>query len=189
MRLFSRQPDDPLPGFRFFEDPVREGVVEARKIRCSCCGKKRSHVYTGPQYGPSDDVEPLCPWCIADGSAAEELGLSFNECIDIPDGADADLIEEVEERTPAYQSWQGSYWAFLADTPMVFVGEATLDMVTHPDRSAIEAAFDQEASVYGFSEDDPDRPQLSTQVRGGHICFYIFRDPETGRYTARSDCD
>ena len=45
-------------------------------------------VYVGPVFAAHDDVDgPLCPWCIADGTAAERFEAEFTDVgVDVPDG-------------------------------------------------------------------------------------------------------
>lgn len=44
--------------------------------QCECCGETRGYKYTGSVYSRTT-VDVLCPWCIADGSAAEMFDASF----------------------------------------------------------------------------------------------------------------
>lgn len=48
-----------------------------KRTRCDCCEQQTSVYYSGPFYCV-DEVEHLCPWCIADGSAAEKFAGSFS---------------------------------------------------------------------------------------------------------------
>ena len=64
--------DKDFPKFRYHPDPIGTGAFKkADKPQiCECCGKKTGYVYESPFYS-TEDVECLCPWCIADGSAAK----------------------------------------------------------------------------------------------------------------------
>ncbi|MGO1911579.1 MAG: CbrC family protein [Mycobacteriaceae bacterium] len=58
----------------YFPDPV-ESFTESTEP-CSCCGEIRGRDYRRNVYCVRDGPEHLCPWCIADGSMAEErLGM------------------------------------------------------------------------------------------------------------------
>ncbi|MCA6722821.1 CbrC family protein, partial [Vibrio alginolyticus] len=49
--------------------PLETGAFEQDKtVECDCCEQQTSVYYSGPFYCV-DEVEHLCPWCIADGSA------------------------------------------------------------------------------------------------------------------------
>ena len=69
-----------LPTFRYHLDPVATGSIRADRITCTSCGEERSHRYTLPVYG-ENEVGDLCPWCIADGSAAERFEVTFNDAV------------------------------------------------------------------------------------------------------------
>ncbi len=63
----------PLPQFKYHPKPLETGAFEQDKtVECDCCEQQTSVYYSGPFYCV-DEVEHLCPWCIADGSAAEKF--------------------------------------------------------------------------------------------------------------------
>ena len=64
----ERGPDEALPDFRYFPDPLAAGVFVESDSSCDFCGAARGFVYVGPLYALEEYV--ACPWCIADGSAA-----------------------------------------------------------------------------------------------------------------------
>jgi hypothetical protein len=64
---------EPLPDFPYHPDPLATGSIEESPADCVSCGRARGFVYTGSVYAV-EEAEPLCPWCIADGSAAAFLG-------------------------------------------------------------------------------------------------------------------
>lgn len=68
---------DLVPTFRYHPDPVASGSVRASPVPCRCCGLARGWLYTGPVYAEEALDEALCPWCIADGTAAARFGASF----------------------------------------------------------------------------------------------------------------
>ncbi|WP_250394450.1 CbrC family protein, partial [Escherichia coli] len=69
----------PLPQFKYHPKPLETGAFEQDKtVECDCCEQQTSVYYSGPFYCV-DEVEHLCPWCIADGSAAEKFAGSFQD--------------------------------------------------------------------------------------------------------------
>lgn len=69
----------PLPLFKYHPKPLETGAFEQDKIvECDCCEQPTSVYYTGPFFSV-DDIEYLCPWCIADGSAAKKFAGSFQD--------------------------------------------------------------------------------------------------------------
>ncbi|MBK7973366.1 MAG: CbrC family protein [Deltaproteobacteria bacterium] len=100
-----------LPRFTYHPDPIRTGVIEPSSATCVACDRARGWIYTGPVYAHEELDSALCPWCIADGSAAERFDASFVDGHYLA-GAVADgVIDEVRHRTPGYVSWQGDRWA------------------------------------------------------------------------------
>lgn len=62
-----------LPTYLYHLDPVKTGVFQASDhVCCSVCKQSVPYYYTGPFYTMMD-YEFICPWCIADGSAADQL--------------------------------------------------------------------------------------------------------------------
>ena len=68
--------DEPLPAFKYHPDPVATGSIKADPdAPCLACNRIRGYIYEGPAYSEKYDylTHSLCPWCIADGSAAKEI--------------------------------------------------------------------------------------------------------------------
>ena len=57
-----------IPVFKYHPDPFATGVFTELEepAACPCCGEETSVVYEGPFYCV-DEVENLCPQCIASG--------------------------------------------------------------------------------------------------------------------------
>ena len=89
--------ENSLPSFTYSPDPLGNGSIMKK--------------------------EEICPWCIADGSAAAKWSASFNDLQDVPPGVPTQVALEVETRTPGYESWQGNSWLFSPDDALVFLGE------------------------------------------------------------------
>lgn len=67
-----------LPNFKYNPDPIKLGVIIKEETLCPVCKETRDYVYEGPFFS-EDDVEGICPWCIADGSAAEKCEGEFQD--------------------------------------------------------------------------------------------------------------
>src|SRR5215212_4957530 len=90
-----------LPTFRYHPDPLATGAIQPSEEECICCGEARGFIYTGPIYAEEDLDDSFCPWCIADGSAAEKFDATFTDldalCFaKLP----REVTEEVANRTP-----------------------------------------------------------------------------------------
>lgn len=162
---------EPLPTFRYHPDPVATGEVQASDAVCPCCERARGFLYSGPMYGPSD-LEVVCPWCIADGSAAERLGIGFAEVDgDVPD----EVRSEVGERTPSFTAWQQERWLAHCDAA-AYLGRVGFDELQRlPDayEMVVEELGDEElvASIH------PD----------GDLTAYLFRCLHCGTHLAYTD--
>ena len=121
--LTPSQTDPSLPKFRYHPDPIATGSVDVRDIECAACGEQRSHAYVGPIYTDIDTTGEICPWCIADGSAAQLLDAEFT---DVGTGVPADIseaiLDEVAHRTPGFQSWQQDHWLYHCGDACAYLG-------------------------------------------------------------------
>jgi uncharacterized protein CbrC (UPF0167 family) len=138
-----------LPNFRYHPDPLKTGAIERSDTSCVCCGEVRGFIYTVSAYGTNDLRKELCPWCIADGSAAAKFEVSFND--DHPllkNGIANSIATEVAERTPGYASWQQEEWLSHCNDACEFHGDASLSEVTHATVETKSALY----SSYGLSE-------------------------------------
>lgn len=111
-----------LPRFKYHPDPVATGAVAKSDGECARCRKVRGYVYAGSPYALADDLN-VCPWCIADGSAAKEFNATFVQ--DIEEQLPAEIMTEVFERTPGYVSWQGENWLCHCNDACEFHGDFT----------------------------------------------------------------
>ena len=114
-----------LPSFRYHPDPVATGSVRAdADAPCLNCSRVRGYVYTGSVWTDKPFIltDHLCPWCIADGSAARRFGATFNDtgAVDLPIG----VREEIERRTPGYTAWQQEGWLACCGDGAAFFGPA-----------------------------------------------------------------
>ncbi|MET8030770.1 CbrC family protein [Streptomyces avermitilis] len=88
-----------LPFFRYHPDPVATGSVRAGNEPCDCCGRSTGWIYTAAFYTAKDVAGSVCPWCIADGSAAERFDAEFTDAYGL-DGVPWEILREVTHRTP-----------------------------------------------------------------------------------------
>jgi uncharacterized protein CbrC (UPF0167 family) len=120
---------EPLPTFRYHEDPIATGSIVASSNVCRGCERPRGYVYAGPVYAEDDLDDAFCPWCIADGSAARTFDAEFTDPAGIGDygtwdTVPAEVIEEVSRRTPGFTGWQQERWWTHCSDAAVFLGRA-----------------------------------------------------------------
>src|SRR5262245_51685164 len=68
-----------LPTFVYHPDPVATGSIVRATLTCSCCERERAYTYAGAVFAEEELEDELCPWCIADGSAAEKYDATFTD--------------------------------------------------------------------------------------------------------------
>lgn len=109
-------------------DTVVAGSFIKSDAVCICRNIVRSYVYGRMPYCPGDHSEKICPWCIADGSAARFLDCEFVAIEGINgDGKDWDDVsdeikEEISKRTPGFPILQGDQWYTHCGDAAVFLG-------------------------------------------------------------------
>ncbi len=110
---------EPLPKFRFHTDPPAPTAILPSPLRCAACGETRGYS-VNKNYG-INSYDCICPWCIADGTAAKKLDACFVQDTDQP--VSPALWDELNLRNPGYISWQGENWLVHCDMPCVFHGD------------------------------------------------------------------
>lgn len=172
-----------LPQFRYHPHPVDTGAVEERSHTCVSCGKVRSHVYVGPTYALCE-VDELCPWCIADGTAAAKFGASFVDSQGLGHLSN-DVVETVTTRTPSFIGWQQEQWLSHCDDACAFVdrvGSAELNELPTPATQAVRTA------LVDWSPTEAIRNELFSHLhRDGDLTAYLFQCLHCGEYVAYLD--
>lgn len=174
-----------LPTFRYHPSPLRTGSVVQRSIRCVVCDEDRGYAYVGPAYSVEQIEEgSLCPWCIADGSAALTLSAKFADAYSLG-GLSTDIVEAVTMRTPGFDSWQQDLWQVHCNDACAFldrVGKAELDSLPP---EATTAALD---ALGDYGRSDAERLSvLSWLHRDGDLTGYLFQCVVCGDYRAFVD--
>ena len=88
---------------------------------CECCGKKTRYAYE-TMYS-DEDVECICPECIASGEASKKFNGEFVHSAEDFKVNDEIKKEELYCRTPGYMSWQGEYWLACCGDYCAFIGD------------------------------------------------------------------
>jgi uncharacterized protein CbrC (UPF0167 family) len=177
-----------LPDFAYHPRPDLTGAVEAVDRVCTCCGSARGWVYVLGAYGPDDLRDALCPWCIADGSAAERFGVRFTDLgtSDAPSDVPAQVLDTIEHRTPGFSGWQQERWLFHCGDGAAFLGavgwEALADL---PDA---EAAVRAQVTAWGWAPAEVEAFVGSLDVDGASTA-YLFRCRHCATHLAYADAD
>lgn len=164
-----------FPAFRYHPDPIATGSVVADAGECESCGEQRGFVYRGPIYCV-DEIEVVCPWCIADGRAAATFDASFTDVVEPPAGVRSEVVDEILHRTPGFAGWQQERWLFHCGDAAEFLGRVGhAELLDHPD------ALDMLAS-------DGNPPELVEALStDGDATGYLFRCLSCGQHLAYAD--
>ncbi|WP_232790671.1 CbrC family protein, partial [Kitasatospora aureofaciens] len=90
-------------------------------------------MYTATFYTAQDVSGRFCPWCIADGSAAERFEGDFTDSYGL-DGVSEETLEHVTRRTPGFHAWQDPHWLVHCNDAAAFIGEVGYaELAAHPE--------------------------------------------------------
>ena len=113
-----------LPFFKYHPNPLATGAFTQAQyaVVCDCCGCSTHIYYDGPFYA-IDDINYLCPKCIASGAAAKKFDGAFQDdgCLET-EVLDAEKVDELIHRTPWYSGWQQEYWRSHCGDFCAFIG-------------------------------------------------------------------
>ncbi|WP_416530795.1 CbrC family protein [Streptomyces coelicoflavus] len=122
-----------LPFFRYHPDPLASGSIRASAESCACCGRSTGWIYTATFYSAQEVSGRFCPWCIADGSAAQRFAGEFTDSYGL-DGVSDEVLHEVTRRTPGFHAWQDPHWLVHCHDAGAFVGEVGYtELAEHPE--------------------------------------------------------
>ncbi len=181
---------DSLPLFRYHPDPVATGAFERQGRTCRRCGQARGWVYVVSPYAVENLRDALCPWCVADGSAAATFDAVFTDLGTADDATDqgvpAAVLDELAHRTPGFSAWQQERWLFHCSDGAAFLGPVGWDtLADHPD--AAEAVRTQVAG-WGLQGSDIDA-FVGSLDEDGASTGYLFRCLHCGVHLAYADTD
>lgn len=175
-----------LPVFKYHPDPLATGSIEKSDVECRCCGRKTGYIYAGPVYAEEELDQVICPWYIADGSAAEKFDATFTGESGIGDGEVAissEVEEEVSRRTPGFSGWQQERWLGCCDDAAAFLGPMGRQELNKLGPKAVDAAREE----CGL-EDEEWTDYLKALNRDNGPTAYVFRCLHCGNLKAYSDC-
>jgi uncharacterized protein len=173
-----------LPEFRYHPEPLLTGSVAQADVVCASCERRRGFVYTGPVYAV-EEVEELCPWCIADGTAASRFGAEFTDVgWGVPSDVPRAVMDEVRHRTPGFAGWQQEHWLYHCGDAAAFLGRAGhREVSAWPDALR---ALRAEAEGLGWNPVEAQQHVGSLQLDGPPTA-YLFRCLHCGTHLAYSD--
>lgn len=180
--IFKRKRE--LPVFRYYPDPLGQGDFRNDKeVTCDCCGKKTAVYYSGPFFA-EDEVEFLCPWCIANGKAADKFEGEFIDACSCEEVSDSSRTEELCMRTPSYTGWQQEQWLVCCDDYCAFVGYVGWKEIEEL------GLADEITETYREEDVMIDLDTLKERmVKDGCLQGYLFRCLHCRKHHLYADCD
>ena len=173
---------EPLPVFTYHPDPLATGSIKPSEQACACCARRRGFVYSGPVYS-AEEVEALCPWCIADGRAAERFDATYNDVFPPSGIADA-IVDTIAKRTPGFTGWQSERWLFHCGDGAMFLGLAGAREL-RGDEQAL-ASLRAKLAEYRWTEQEIG-DYLDALDRDGQPVAYLFECRSCSAHLAYSD--
>ncbi|MEU6091780.1 CbrC family protein [Streptomyces sp. NPDC047085] len=122
-----------LPFFRYHPDPIASGSIRASGETCARCNRATGWIYTATFYTAQEVSGRFCPWCIADGTAAEQFAGEFADSYGLG-GVSEETLHEVTRRTPGFHAWQDPHWLVHCHDAAAFLGEVGYtELAAHPE--------------------------------------------------------
>ena len=158
-----------------FEESA-DGVI------CDCCGKTTHIFYTLPFFSV-EDVEALCPDCIASGRGGPENMTAASRTIapwtmawrTRPDWTSC------SHRTPGYCGWQQEYWRAHCGDYCAYLGRVGARELRA--LGVLEDVLDDPMW------DDEHKEMIQESVNGGHLQCYLFQCLHCGKHLVWMDFD
>jgi uncharacterized protein len=180
-----------LPPFRYHPDPIATGMIVASNDKCIVCEQERGYLYNGVPYC-EEEVEELsiCPWCISDGSAKDQLDAEFTDPASIGGGLvgtgppPTEVVEEIAYRSPGFNAWQTESWFTHCDDGAAFVGAMGCDDLRKIGQEAVGVIRDS-TGLEGEDWDD----FFAALDRDGSPRAYLFRCLHCGQFGGYTDAD
>ena len=174
------------PTFFYSPNAYALGIIEQKAITCECCGQMRAFRYSGNLYAETKVVQ-LCPWCIADGSAAARYNGSFVSDFVEPGPATEThpamseaSMAQVSSQTPGYASWQGDVWLGHCGEACIFLGYAG-----SKELAPVWKEVREDAIASGWGEENI-RDHMH---KDGDMTGYLFRCQKCGRHRLYVDAN
>ena len=156
-----------LPHFIYHPDPLATGAfVEGEAKVCPSCGKK-SNVYYNLLPYCIDNIENLCPFCIANGLAAEKFDAEFVQDAEGQGELDPEKDQLLFCQTPGYSSWQGENWLSCCQDYCAYLGTVgTRELKAMGIAEQVLADYEARGEYQDIEE---------YLVKDGSLCGYLFR--------------
>lgn len=174
-----------LPHFRYHPDPIGTGAIVAAEVTCLSCGQDRPYTYAGPVFAVDELDRALCPWCIADGTAAARFDAQFTDVFwAVPDDVSEAATDEVLRRTPGFVGWQQERCLHHCGDAAAFLGAVgAAELANFPD--ALDSLREEGRDLQSPAEQV--EQYLALLDKNGQLTAYLFRCQVCAAHLAYSD--
>ena len=170
-----------LPHFIYHPDPLATGAfVEGEAKVCPSCGKESNVYYALIPYS-IEDIEYLCPMCIANGLAAEKFDAEFVQDAEWSGQTNPEKDKLLFCQTPGYSSWQGENWLSCCQDYCAYLGTVgTRELRDMGIAEQVLADYEERGEYQDIEE---------YLVKDGSLCGYLFRCLHCQKYQIWVDAD
>lgn len=175
------------PVFTYHTKPLETGVFVPSEKECACCKRQRGLVYLKylePIIYQKDQEEPgeICPWCIADGSAAAKYQIYLVSPRALSgSNLPKHIVDEITFRTPAYTSWQEPRWMCHCNDACVFTGDLSIVEAKNPNWDAVMTVLNSDDWFF----DKPATIAEAKTIWGGFAEYYRIAEPSVFKFLCR----
>lgn len=155
--------------------------VNGEIVTCQCCDGKTEY-YLEKMYC-KEDIECVCPECVASGKAAEKFNGTFIQDAEIDKVDSVEKIDELMKRTPGYISWQGEYWLACCNDFCQYIGEVGIDDLKKMGIAEQVISDYEKDNPYNYYED------CMEYLGNGIMQGYLFQCLHCGKYRLWVDAD
>lgn len=170
-----------IPNFKYCSKPLEARLLEnvdSPEV-CDCCGKATFVIYSGPFYSV-EDINVLCPKCIASGEASKRFDGEFVDYAILSSAISEEYKKELCCRTPSYKGWQQEYWPNHCGDFCEFIAYVGWKEIIE---MGLESSVECTPEAEGYSE------HKEYIVNGGSCQGYLFCCLNCKKYILYVDCD
>lgn len=170
-----------IPNFKYCSKPLEARLLEnvdSPEV-CDCCGKATFVIYSGPFYSV-EDINVLCPKCIASGEVSKRFDGEFVDYAILSSAMSEEYKKELCCRTPSYKGWQQEYWPNHCGDFCEFIAYVGWKEIIE---MGLESSVEFTPEAEGYSE------HKEYIVNGGSCQGYLFCCLNCKKYILYVDCD
>lgn len=172
-----------LPVFKYHLNPLKSEVVIKESIRCEICNCNRDYKYVSPLYC-IDEVENICPWCIASGEAARKYNGVFIDADRCEGVNNKEFLDELIHRTPSYIGWQQEQWVSHCGDYCTFIDYVGWEEIKHLS-AELKEDIDFLMNDLGLTQKEFEKSLFNN----GTLQGYLFKCLHCGKHRLIADFD